>query len=277
MSALPSAGRALFPSAREVPIRLDASPSYRGSVHDDAVARRMGYKAALIPGAFIYGHISRVAVDAWGEDWIRRGRIGARFRRPIYNGEVCLCTTSELAARDDGVRADVTMRNEDGNEVAVGWIGMSHQAPAPPPLDACPILPLPDPPPAVTAGSMTVGTRIGSRQGVLTKEDVAASLEAFGEHHPLYVEAGFVHSGCLIRLTMADANRSFRFPSPVVFVQGEAQHYAPVRAGQRIATSGRVTSVYERRGKHYFESEEVLLADDTVAARFRRVSIYATD
>jgi hypothetical protein len=37
-----------------------------------------------------------------------------------------------------------------------------------------------------------------------------------------------------------------------------------------------VTAVYERKGKHYFESEEYLIADGTaVVARFRRTSIYA--
>ena len=62
-------------SGREttVEVLLDDSPAYDGSAHDNATARRMGYKAALIPGAFVYGHATRLAVDAWGMDWISRG------------------------------------------------------------------------------------------------------------------------------------------------------------------------------------------------------------
>src|SRR5690606_38218693 len=50
--------------------RLDQNPRYRGSSHDDAVARQLGYRAALIPGAFLYGHLTRLAVRRWGEDWL---------------------------------------------------------------------------------------------------------------------------------------------------------------------------------------------------------------
>ena len=84
-----------------------------------------------------------------------------------------------------------------------------------------------------------------------------------------------VHSGCLMRLAMGDTNNSFPFPSPVVLVAVDAQHYSTVRPGQRLATVGRVTAAYERKGKHYFENEEFLLADGNVSARFHRTSIYA--
>jgi acyl dehydratase len=246
-----------FPRMLRLPIRLDDDPGYRGSVHDDAVARRMGFKAALVPGAFVYGHISRIAVDAWGVDWLRHGLMGARFRRPVHDGDVLTAEVSALADTGPDRRSEISLRNEDGEEVATGWVGMPLADPAPPPVADCPVLPLPDPPPAVEPGGMVVGTRLGSR-------------------HPLYLAGGLVHSGCLIRRTMFDANRSFRFPAPVVFVAGEAQHFAPVSPGQRLATSGTVTAAYERKGRHYFETEELLVVDGaSVAARFRRTSIYA--
>lgn len=264
---------ALFPSTRMLTIRLDDNPAYRGSVHDDAVARRMGYRAALVPGAFLYGHVARVAAEAWGEAWLRRGRMGARFRRPAYRDDRLACTVSGLAAWEDGVRAEVTLRDRDGEEVVTGWVGLPDADP-PAPTEPLPVLPLPDPPPTIEPGGLAAGLRLGSRGAVLTQADVAASRLAFDEHHPLFAGGGFVHPGCLIRLAMADANRSFRFPSAVVFVEGEARHHAAVRAGCRIETSGTVTAAYERRGRHYFESQETLLADGVVAARFRRVSIY---
>ncbi|KGM33412.1 MaoC family dehydratase [Inquilinus limosus] len=265
-----------FPRTLRIPVRLDDDPGYRGSVHDDAVARRMGFRAAMIPGAFVYGHVSRIAVDAWGIDWIRRGRMGARFRRPVYDGDVLTAQASALVETGAEQRAEVILRNQEGEAVAVGWVAMPRQDPVPPPAADLPILPLPDPPQAVGPGGMVVGTRLGSRNAVLTEEEFRRSLAAFDERHPLYLESGLVHSGCLIRRTMADANRSFRFPSPVVFVSGEAEHFAPVSPGRRLATSGTVTAAYERKGRHYFETEELLVADGAqVAARFRRVSIYA--
>ncbi|MGK9230447.1 MaoC family dehydratase [Inquilinus limosus] len=265
-----------FPRTVRISIRLDDDPGYRGSVHDDAVARRMGFRAALVPGAFVYGHVSRIAIEAWGIDWSRHGRMEARFRRPVYDGDVLTAAASALVNTGSEHRATVTLRNQDGEEVAAGWIAMPGKPPRSPPVEDCPVLPLPDPPPAIAPGGMTVGTRLGSRDAVLTWEEFRRSLAAFDERHPLYLDGGLVHSGCLIRRTMADANRSFRFPAPVVFVSGEAQHFAPVSPGQRLATSGTVTAVYERKGRHYFETEEFLVVDGArVAARFRRTSIYA--
>lgn len=265
-----------FPRTLRIPIRLDDDPGYRGSVHDGAVARRMGFKAALVPGAFIYGHVSRIAVDAWGVDWIRRGRMGARFRRPVYDGDVLTAEVSVLVDTGSDRRSEVSLRNEDGEEVAAGWVAMPLAEPVPPAVADLPVLPLPDPPQAVEPGGMAVGTRLGSRNEVLTGEEFRRSLAAFDERHPLYLAGGLVHSGCLIRRTMFDANRSFRFPAPVVFVSGEAEHFAPVSPGQRLATSGTVTAAYERKGRHYFETEELLVVDGArVAARFRRTSIYA--
>jgi acyl dehydratase len=265
-----------FPRTLRIPIRLDDDPGYRGSVHDDSVARRMGFRAALIPGAFVYGHVSRLAVDAWGADWARRGSMGARFRRPVHDGDVLTAEVSGLVDAGSGQRAEVTLRNQEGEGVATGWVAMPWQDPVPPRIEDCPIVPLPEPPPAVEPGGMAVGTRLGSRNAVLTEEEFRRSLAAFDERHPLYLAGGLVHSGCLIRRTMFDANRSFRLPAPVVFVSGEAQHFEPVSPGQRLATSGTVTAVYERNGRHYFETEEILVVDGArVAARFRRTSIYA--
>ena len=132
-----------FPKVLRIPIRLDDDPGYRGSVHDGAVARRMGFKAALVPGAFIYGHVSRIAVDAWGVDWIRRGRMGARFRRPVYDGDVLTAEVSALADSGADRRSEVSLCNEEGEEVATGWVGMPLADPMPPKVADCPVLPLP--------------------------------------------------------------------------------------------------------------------------------------
>lgn len=267
-----------FPAQATVEMRLDADPRYAGSAHDNATARLMGYKAALIPGAFVYGHATRLAVDAWGMNWITRGSIATRFRRPVYDGDRLTVRAAELVRTDDGVKADLRITNADDEEVVTGWIALPDVSPTAPDLADLPVLPQPDPPPAVGAGEMRAGARIGAQQAVLGEADVRASAAAFAETHPLYAREGVVHSGCLVRLTMRDALRSFAFPMPVVFAAVEAQHFAPARPGCRMGTSGTVTAAYSRRGRHYFDSEEYLIAEGRrVLARFRRVNLYAVD
>lgn len=264
-----------FPREMHVHVLLDDAPHYKGSIHDDAVARARGYKAALIPGAFVYGHISRVAIEAWGERWAVNGAMSARFKRPVYNRDDLVLSAGALS--DDGrfLRSEVSVRNGDGEEVATGWIAMPHEAQIPPGIARLKVLPPPVTPPAITVDELPVGAPLHSRDRVLTHEDFATSLSAFAERHPIYSDPGFVHSGMLMRMAMGDTNSGWKFPAPVVLTETETQHFATVYPGQRVKTSGRVVEVYERKGKHYFVAEEFMIADDTtVVARFLRTQIF---
>jgi hypothetical protein len=263
-----------FPHSFDVHVLLDDAPHYRGSIHDDAVARERGYKAALIPGAFVYGHMSRGAIDAWGLDWIERGAMSARFRRPVYNHDDI--SVSAGALEDDGgaLRSPVSVRNGDGEEVATGWIALPHAPVAPPEMSTLQLLPMPEHPPAIAAGELPVGAPLHSRERMLTEEDYRASLSAFAETHPLYAAHGVVHSGMLMRTGMGDVNGGWKFPAAVVLVEAETQHFRSVHPGQTIRTAGQIAQTYERKGKHYFVSDEVLLVDGLPAARVKRTQIY---
>ncbi|WP_117194371.1 hotdog family protein [Rhizobium terrae] len=265
----------LFPRELAVDIRLDDDPRYKGSIHEDSVARARGYKAALIPGAFIYGHISRVALHAWGAGWTVHGGMGAQFRKPVYNGDRLVIRAGALEGDARMRRAKISAVNEDGEEVAIGWIGMPDGVPSMPDVTAWCVIPRPDTPPAVEAGGLRRGMPLTTADQILTEADFQASLSAFGESDPFYREEGVVHSGCLMRLAMGDTHRSFQFPSPVVLTAVDAQHFAQVKPGQRLSIVGAVADAYLRKGKYYVESEEFLLADGQLVARFVRTQIYA--
>lgn len=264
----------LFPRRLTVDIRLDDDPRYRGTIHDDAVARARGYKAALVPGAFIYGHIGRVAVEAWGRQWMESGGMGARFRRPVYNGDRLTISASALAGNATMRRAEIIVANEGGEEVASGWVGLPDTPPSAPDIRSFKILPRPAAPPVVAAGGLKAGMLLTTADRVLTEEEFRKSLSAFDERHPLHAGEGIVHPGCFMRLAMGDTNNSFKFPSPVVLTAVETRHFGLVRPGQRLATVGRIANAYLRKGKHYVESEEFMSADGVPIARFLRTQIY---
>ncbi len=97
----------------------------------------MEFKAALVPGAFVYGHVSRVAIEAWGADWARCGSMWLRFRKPVYNGDLITIASSALQGEAGAQRSSVTAENEDGVIVAVGWLGEPNPAASRPPLPTC--------------------------------------------------------------------------------------------------------------------------------------------
>lgn len=263
------------PSELRIVARLDRNPRYAGSSHDDAVAKDLGYRGALIPGAYVYGYIGRFAVATWGRAWAERGTIAARFLRPVYDGDALVVQASPIRDDAGGLAADMSVRNAEGEEVAVGGVGMPHHAPATPDLARYPVAAHAEPP-AIAPGALRAGHRLTTRNAVLTAEAFAQSLDDFGETHPLHRRDGVVHSGCLLRIAMGDTNASCRFPTPVIFVATRTQHLGVARAGDRLATSGTVTAVTERKGQHYFDSEELLIANGaTPVALFQRSSIYA--
>lgn len=263
------------PELLEVTAILDPSPRYRGTIHEDASARAAGYRAALIPGAFVYGHATRLALRIWGEDWLARGTASVSFRRPVYNGDPLAVTCGPLENDADGTRGALAVRNaETGELVLDGALGLAAAPPVPP--DDLPLIAPFEPKLAVAPGGIEAGLVLGSAATVLSKEIVDQSLADFHESAPVYRERGLIHSGCLLRKTMSDAMGNLALPMPMIFAGAEIANCAPAAVGRSYATSARVTDVWEKRGKYYFESDEWLIADGRdVVAHHRRRNLYA--
>lgn len=265
------------PARLEVTAVLDPRPRYAGTSHDDETARAMGFRAALIPGAFVYGHVTRMAVQGWGEDWLARGGARVRFRRPVYNGDLLIIERGALRHEADGLEADVSVTHRETGEVVLdGSIGLLDEA-VPPPFEG-PVLPVMDPKRTIVPGKVPVGLQLGSPVTVLSADIVGESLDDFHETETIYRDRGLVHSGCLLRRTMGDALANLDLPMPVIFAATAVQNFAPAPVGARYATSSRIVRAWESRGKHYFESEEWLIADGArVVARHLRQNLYAID
>lgn len=261
----------------EVTARVGHDPSFTGSIHDDSSARTFGYQGALVPGPLVYGYLSRLAVERWGQPWLQRGTMSSRSRRPAYDGQVLFVTADEPVAMPGGGHAmALVARDASGNEVAQGEATLPEHAPAPPDLAGYAVTPFVEPPPAVAVGGMQPGAPLRSEPAVFTAADLASSLADFGETWPGYASAGIVHAGHLMRRAVRDGVRSFRCPTPGIFVSGWAQHFALAQAGSTLASAGRVIGSYERKGQHCYDSEQVIVADGrTVVALIRRTSIYA--
>ncbi len=255
--------------------KLGENPRYAGSIHDDASAKNFGYERALVPGAFLYGYMSRLAVATWEIPWLTRGTMRSYSRRPVFDGEEVVITATAIREDDQGLHTEMVVHNRSGQEVASGAASLPHQAPPPPDLADFPIMPLPEPPPVITAGGMPLGIQIGSDDAILSPAEHLQSLRDFGETWEPYFRDGIVHAGYLLRRGVSDGVRSFKNPTPGIYVSGWGQHYAVAYAGQRLVSAGRVTNVYERKGHHYFDSEQVLIGpDNKLIAHYRRSSIY---
>jgi hypothetical protein len=265
-----------LPEQLEVTAQLDPRPRYVGTSHEDATARAMGFRAALLPGVFVYGHATRLAVMGWGEDWLNRGRASVRFRKPVYNGDPLLVKRGPVLPALGGVEATVTVCHAGTGEVVLeGSLGLADQVLAAP-ADLS-VLPSLEPRRAIRPGDVPVGLRLGSGIRLLSPEVVAESLADFHETDPLFADRQLVHSGCLVRVTMEHALGNLSLPAPVILAGFEVAHRASVPVGATCQTSARIARAWDVRGKHFFETEEWLIADGQPVARHIRQNLYAID
>lgn len=56
-------------------------------IHSDEVAAEFGFAGALVPGAAIFGHMTRPLLDALGTNWLSNWRADVRFLKPAYDGD----------------------------------------------------------------------------------------------------------------------------------------------------------------------------------------------
>ncbi len=76
-----------------------ALPSYRvqayntahaseNKIHDDSVARRLGFSGGLVPGVEVYAYATHLAVAEWGRAWLEHGHMACRLLKPVYDGNI---------------------------------------------------------------------------------------------------------------------------------------------------------------------------------------------
>jgi hypothetical protein len=259
----------------EITASLDWRPRYEGTSHEDATARAMGFRAALLPGVFVYGHATRPALRRWGRDWLARGTADVRFRRPVHAGDSLRVLVGADERRAGEIIATVSiMQVESGTVVLEGTVGLADAPPTPPDL---PLLDPLEPRRVIHPGAVPEGLALGSVAQTLTAETVAESRADFRETEPILAEDGLIHSGCLIRKTMGDALGNLILPMPVIFAAVRVENMAPAPVGASYRTSARITRGYEARGKHFIETDEWLLADGRPVARHVRQNVYAME
>ena len=63
------------------------STNTENRIHSDDVAARFGFEGALVPGAAVFGHMTRPLVESLGVDWLEGTRAELRLIKPAYHGD----------------------------------------------------------------------------------------------------------------------------------------------------------------------------------------------
>lgn len=93
-------------------------------IHDDARARTLGFKGALVPGITSLAYVIEMLMNLFGDNWMTSGEISLSFVNPLYEGErvTARAIVRQKRAEDKGLRLflEVWAENDEGVKVAAG-------------------------------------------------------------------------------------------------------------------------------------------------------------
>ncbi len=109
------------------PRQMLAAQVYDGhvSIHDNAMAQKMGFKAATIEGPTHFSQLVPLCERLWGNAWFETGCISAHYRNAVFAGEEVQAIVAKLTEGQSQV--DIRMVKRDGTEVLRGTASVGRE------------------------------------------------------------------------------------------------------------------------------------------------------
>ncbi|HUN39649.1 MAG TPA: hypothetical protein VMU81_05110 [Acetobacteraceae bacterium] len=254
------------------PYRVSAYNTAKASenkIHDDATAKRFGFRGGLVGGVHVYAYMTHLPVLRWGRAWLERGTGEARFAKPVYEGDMAEMTATEDT---DGLTLQVVSA---GVLCATGHAALPSAAPSLAISDftaATP--PAHDSRPPADERSLTVGKWLGMNPLTITPEYQAQDLSDTRETDPIYAAEAIVHPGTILRCCNWALSHNVVLPA-WMHMGSTVQNLGVARVGDALAVRAQVTKNYEHKGHKWVEIDALVLANEkTPIARATHIAIY---
>jgi hypothetical protein len=175
------------------PKQMLAEQEYDGhtSIHDNATAQKLGFKAATIEGPTHFSQFAPLGFALWGNRWLEQGCISAHYHSPVYEGEEVRAFLRRPPA--GAALAEIWMLRANGDEILRGSASIGPDFPASALDERLSTLPpLADP---VILADVKVGMRsartpvrmdLEQNMGALYPFSLAQKLKRITEPSPLY-------------------------------------------------------------------------------------------
>ena len=224
-------------------------------IHDDDIARRLGFRGGLVPGVDVYAYLTHPAADRWGRAWLDHGCISARFLEPVYDGDVI-----EVVAVDSESGLALELRNAAAELCAEATVCLPRPHASAPDIAAYPAADLPAEPPPASPSTLIEGAVLGSFESGFHADRASEYLADVREESPLYRAEGLAHPGYLMRSANYILAANVKL-GPWIHVASEVQNFSAAEDADRISTRGRVQAVYEKKGHRFVELDLLMVAN----------------
>lgn len=243
------------------------SHASENKIHDDTVARKLGFAGGLVPGVEVYAYMMHLPVARWGRAFLERGTAQCRFTLPVYDGEI-----AEASGREDGDALALAVHSR-GADCASGATRLPA-TPTPTPAD----FPQGEPPamearPAASPATLPVGLALHARPFEASAAVSADYLRDVRETEDLYLREQLVHPGLVLRMCNQVLLQSVRL-GPWIHIGSSVQNLGVARVGETLRASGRVSANFERKGHLFVELDALVSGDAGPVALVHHTAIY---
>ncbi len=249
------------PATRVVIAYNDAEDS-GNPMHDDAAARAMNYKGALVPGVTVFGFVTHAFVTHFGDKWLESGSLQVRFRKPVYAGE---SLSVESGHKDDDLDEEilhVEVHNADGEPCVIACGSMAPQSSTVSSIPNRPIAPhraLPDPKWPAERERFVNERVFGSITPIFTSAESDGFLDLLQDNLGIY-RRGVTHPAWLLRQANIIVDQNFAI-GPWIHVASEIRNHGLATNDEPIEVRAQVIDLFERKGHEYFDIDVAMLAN----------------
>jgi len=234
-------------------LAFNTAAASQNKIHDDAVARRFGFRGGLVPGVEVYAYMAHMPVERWGRVWLESGQADCRFYKPVYDGAVARVTA---VAEYGGLALSV---ESNGERCAIGGAFMPSDRRPAPPID---ILPAGSPPaerPKASDASLAPGRGLGIVPWTADRAMLSTYLDEIRETDPIYRREGLVHPGQILRLANQALVQNVVL-GPWIHGGSRVRNYAAARLGEELTIRARITSNVVSKGHAIVEFDAIVVA-----------------
>ena len=243
------------------------SEASENRIHSDEIAKKFGFRGALVPGVAVYGHLTHLLVKAFGKDWLAHSVDNLRLRKPAYHGEQIY-----FALASEGALHTVTCHDHEGELLAELTSEMPDQ--------------LPDPEhPSILEGDYKHPERIeitwdaitpmqpfSPWQVVLDETLNRQYIEQVAESLPLYSD-GIIHPHLLLSLANQALVREYVMPT-WIHVGSETRHRQLLQVDDEIVIRSVPLEKWRNKGHEFIRLYVTFWRGDELTTDILHTAIY---
>jgi hypothetical protein len=250
-------------------------PESENRIHSDEIARRHGFQGGLVPGVTVTAYLCHPAVDAWGMDWLERGRARAAVSTPLYDRKRFRVELTNASAR----AYDAVLTDEDGTRCATASAELPESVSAPPSMRGDPRIGEGFRRPSASREVMQE-LRERGMHALYVRWNKAAEITGYLRNTSEMPEllrpdgGGYANPAFSLGLTNWALVGNVRIEA-WLHLQTESQNYRPIRRDSELLVESAIANLFEKKGHEFVDLDVAAYLLDTqepvMSARLRAI------